>query len=235
MNNIKGGIIAAGRGQRFKKYGMNSAKALIPVAHKPLLNWTLARFIETGIENIIVIFNKDDCESCITYINENFSHIATEIICKNTVSSFESFYEILLRGNDDYLLLTTVDSIFEPDKLKNFLHSARNISGNPLVLGISDFIDDEKPLYVICDQKGRVISLGSEKSCYVTCGVYFLHPSLIRYKIQKNYSSLRMFLNDLVVQGVPTYGVFIGKSVDVDHPQDIHKAEEFIKTFLMDQ
>jgi choline kinase len=228
MKNIKGGIIAAGQGLRFKQGGVDVPKALISVDGKPLLGWSLSRFIETGIEKMIVIFNRDNCEPCTTYIHENFSDIALEIICKNTVSSFESFYEVLLRGKNEHLLITTVDSIFKPRQFTDFLRFAHEVPRNALVLGISGFIDDEKPLYVTLDNNRRIISLGRDKSEYVTSGVYFLHSSLIHNKKQKNYSSLRLFLKDMVEQGVPTYGFSLGKTIDVDHPHDLDKAEELV-------
>lgn len=228
MKNIKGSIIAAGKGLRFKQGGIDIPKAMISVAGKPLLDWSVARFIETDIEKMILIFNKDNCEICSTYILENFSDVALEIICKNTASSFESFYEVLLKGQNEYLLITTIDSIFKPRQFNYFLDFVQRLSDNALVLGISDFIDDEKPLYVDIDNNGRIISLGSEKSEYVTCGVYFLHSSLINDKKQKNYSSLRLFLKDLLDQGMPAYGFSLGKTIDVDHPHDLLKAEELL-------
>ena len=229
MKNIKGGIIAAGQGQRFKQQGVTGPKALISVFGKPLLRWSVSRFINVGIDKVAVILNKNDCQICTDYINNIMPSVNVDILCKNTLSSFESFYEILLTGQDEYFLITTVDSIFEPERFRTFLQKVREIPPQALALGISNFIEDEKPLYIDIDNQQRVLSLGQDKSPFVTCGVYFLHSSLVHHVAERNYSSLRMFLKDLVNQGVPTYGVPMGKSIDVDHPHDVYRAEEFLR------
>lgn len=231
MKKIKGGIIAAGLGSRFTKSNVTTFKAMIPINNTPLIGWVMNQFITAEIFEITAIFNTKNAFVCQNYVRNDFSKIKLQSICKDTASSFESFFRVLSSGKDEYLLITTVDSIYAPGKLKKFKDFCSQVPENAIVLGFSDYIEDEKPLYIEVDNKGKVISLGKNKTSYVTCGVYFLHSSLANNVHYQSFSALRKFLGSLVEKGVPTYGFFLGKSVDVDRPLDKESAEQWVKTF----
>ena len=72
MNKVKGGIIAAGHGTRFKDKGVHTHKALLHVGGKPLLAWAFSQFIEAGITDITIIFNEDNASQCKQFLHEKF-------------------------------------------------------------------------------------------------------------------------------------------------------------------
>ncbi|MDP3980648.1 MAG: sugar phosphate nucleotidyltransferase, partial [Chlamydiota bacterium] len=89
MKPISGGIIAAGSGSRLKANAINQPKALIPIAGKPLLEWTLNQFINADIKDITIIFNGQDAPICAEYLRNRYQELNIQIISKTTQSSFE--------------------------------------------------------------------------------------------------------------------------------------------------
>ena len=53
----------------------------------------------------------------------------------------------------------------------------------------------------------------------------FLRPLGLRL----NLNALRQFLGHLIDNGYPMRGIPVAKTVDVDYPEDIEKAEAFLK------
>ena len=46
---------------------------------------------------------------------------------------------------------------------------------------------------------------------------------------KKKLNALRRFLGHLVDEGYPIHGVPVPKTIDVDYPEDIEKAEAYLK------
>lgn len=230
MKKIKGGIIAAGLGERFQRKGIAVPKAMIEISGKPLIGYTMDHFLSAGITDVTVIFNTRGCAPCSEYVKRNYPDTHMEIICKDTRSSFESFCEVVSRAGDGHILVTTVDSIFQDTMMEAFIRFSNTVPDESIVLGMTDHVDDEKPLYIRVDEGGRVVSLGGENSQYVTCGVYFLHPRSLNRAGDSGYPSLRFFLKAAIDAGIPAFGFSMGKTFDVDLPEDIDKAQQWLTT-----
>ncbi len=226
MSRIKGGVIAAGHGTRFKDKGVETHKALLNVAGKPLLAWTLAQFVEAGVEDLTIIFNEYNAPDCMDYLRENFPELNIDIVVKTTASSFESFCEVSGRIGPHPRLITAIDSIYRRGKLREFLRAAEEYPPGAMALGVTSFIDDEKPLYVELGPDRSILSLGREKSGWVTSGAYWMPP--LALPSPEKFSALRHFLIDAIESGTPAYAFDMGKSVDVDRPADIQTAEAFL-------
>jgi len=231
MKRIAGGIIAAGVGSRLVNQNVLTPKAMIPIGGIPLIGRELIEFANVGIQTVTVIFNEQNAGVCSQYVKEAFPLLAINILCKNTASSFESFYEILAGTQGTHLLITTVDSIYQPGRLWAFIKHAGEIPDMSMALGVSDYIDDEKPLYISVDDKNRVTALGGNTGSRVTCGVYFLPAAFARYGTGASFSSLRVFLCHLLDLGIEAYGFPMGKVIDVDRQEDVQAAREWTETF----
>jgi NDP-sugar pyrophosphorylase family protein len=229
MSRIKGGIIAAGHGTRFKENGVETHKALLNVAGKPLLAWTLSQFIDVGVEDITIIFNEFNAPECTNYLRENYPNLHVKVIVKTTASSFESFCEVSRKIGSFPRLITAIDSIYQRGKLRELLQAAKTYPADAMVLGVTSFIDDEKPLYVEMGPDRSILALGDKKTACVTSGAYWMPP--LALPSAEKFSALRQFLIGVVESGAPAYGFDMGKSVDVDRPGDIKAAEEFLATF----
>jgi len=130
-------------------------------------------------------------------------------------------------------LITTVDGIYDPKELKNFVGFAKR-SPSEIVLGLTDFIDDEKPLRAQIDSKRRkLIALGPEAgdSQYVTAGLYWCSQKAVHYGFPEGREpqALREFLRALLKARVPMDSFLLGKVIDVDRPNDVIQAETYLQ------
>ncbi len=231
MNSLRAGLIAAGTGSRFRAAGYREPKPMIRVAGKPLIGWAVSQFKAAGLNSLVSIFNTGNCAACSDYLSASFPDIEADIACLDTASSFESFLNVLSRADGDHLLITTTDSIYRPGTLARLLEFAETLQNDEMILGVTDFIDDEKPLYAAMDDAGRIYSVGEKPTPCVTSGVYLMPPAAYRMGRTEKFPALRKFLAFLLQNGVECRGFDMGKSVDVDRPEDIAEAERFISTF----
>ncbi len=225
---IRAGLIAAGTGSRFRKAGIDTPKPMVEVGGRPLLGWALSQFRQAGIDRLTIIFNTANCSQCSRYMAASFPDMQADIECMDTESSFASFLNVLHRGAGHHMLITTTDSIYRPGALSDLLSFASTLPEQTMILGISAFIDDEKPLYAAVDQAGRITALHDTPERFVTTGVYLIPPEAYELGRGRNFPALRKFLGFLIENGVECRGFDMGKSVDVDRPGDIAEAERLI-------
>jgi len=101
-------------------------------------------------------------------------------------------------------------------------------------LSYTDFVDDEKPLYVRIGAEDSVVGLGegASGSPFATVGLYGMSPKVFSYENlarQMHMSRLRNFLGLLLESGLCIKGFRLSKAIDVDRPSDIVVAEEFLR------
>ena len=227
-DTIKGGLIAAGAGSRFRQAGMTTAKPMIRVAERPLLGWSMRQFESAGIRDVTVIFNTESGPQCSRYLRRSFQQMNFSITCRDTATSFESFLSVLSSAREGRMLITTVDAVYLPGKIAGLLDFAADLPAKAMVLGVTDYIDDEKPLYAALDEHRRITALGAAPCPLVTSGVYFLPCSAARLGENRQFAALRDFLGFLIDRGLPAYGFDMGTVIDVDRPRDLASAEDFI-------
>ncbi|MFW5662366.1 MAG: NDP-sugar synthase, partial [Bacteroidota bacterium] len=154
---------------------------------------------------------------------------------KSTASSMHSLFELrrFLEGRD--FCLTTVDTIFKEDEFNDFINYCKNNNGKA-VIAVTDYIDDEKPLYTRIDNDMNILSFDDEINghTYVTGGIYYL-PGTIFGLLEKLINSgemhLRNFQRSLISAGYEVKAWPFTKIVDVDHISDIKAAEEFVSAY----
>ncbi len=103
------------------------------------------------------------------------------------------------------------------------------------MMAVTDHIDDEKPLYVDVD-KSMIINgfLDKSEDCkYISGGIYGLTPKAIdtlEACLEAGQSRMRNFQRQLVLDKLNLKAFPFVKIVDVDHAEDIKKAEQFINS-----
>ncbi len=234
VRHMQGGIIAAGLGSRFRQAGISTPKPLIEIGGRPLISWTIHQFLEADIHDIHVIFRTAICEQCVSFLQANHPEIDFEFICKDTESSAESFLTLLRTWKENQtVLITTVDSIYQPKMLKRLRQSAEKGTEDTLYLGLTSHIEDEKPLYAKVTKDNTIIWLGDKGGEIVTSGAYLLPARIAHDKDPKGYKALRAVLKEFVSSpDITAFGVDLGKVLDVDRPEDIVSAERFIASFI---
>jgi NDP-sugar pyrophosphorylase family protein len=232
---MKAGIIAAGEGSRLKSEGLPMPKPLVPVEGIPLIERLLNSFVRCGIDEVVCIVNEYSLEVKRFVEGKNFG-IPVRFTVKTTPSSMHSLFELSPHLMQGKFLLSTVDSIFKEQELQEFLRYANDHPATDNTLAVTDFIDDENPLYVHVDNARRITAFGkkgdNDNTPWVTGGLYILSPKIFREKetvLRSGVERLRNFLAHLLKSGY-TFDAFpFSKIVDVDHVSDIRAAEEFVR------
>jgi NDP-sugar pyrophosphorylase family protein len=231
---MKAGIIAAGEGSRLKSEGINIPKPLIPVDGVPLIERLIGSFIRCGISEIVCIVNEYSLDVKKFVESKKFS-VPIRFVVKTTPSSMHSLFELSPHLMSGQFLLSTVDSIFNEEELSSLLTYAHSHQSADGILAVTNFVDDENPLYVQLDASNRIRSFGKSKSMeqspWVTGGLYVFSPSIFKEQhiIRNGVERLRYFLGHLIHEGYHLEGFQFSKIVDVDHVHDIAAAEEMLR------
>ena len=159
-------------------------------------------------------------------------------IVQTTPSSMHSFYELSKAMKSAPFVLTTVDTIFKEEEFNAFLHAFQQqlAEGEDGVMGVTDFIDDEKPLYVETDEAMNITAFldnNIEGTCkFISGGIYGLAPNAfqtLQKCMQRGESRMRNFQRGLIRDGRKLKAFRFSKIMDVDHADDIRKAEAFLR------
>ncbi len=192
----------------------------------PLIGHTLRNLETAGIKRVVIIFNEQETE-CAEWVRKNFPGLEFEILIKSTPSSFESFWHVGRLLGEGRHLLSTVDSFCLREETRKMVEKS---SPDGISLGLTAFVDDEKPLWVNFDEATGIISeIGCAQGKYATAGFYNVPGNIFSKRPEQEMSSLRTFLKWLVSQGMSAHGVVLSKVVDIDWPKDLEEAEKMIK------
>ncbi len=235
---MKVGILAAGEGSRLRAGGWHLPKPLLPVGGAPLIGHVLQALVPLDVEAIVCIINTQG-GAIADYAQRHYPALPLTFVQRDTASSFESFRVLCKHLHGSPFLVTTTDTIFAPTLLPTFLRAARRRTDIDMVLSLTTFVDDEKPLHVCLDDQRRIIQLGeaAHGSDYVTSGLYYCAPSISAAcaKLSPAHTdALRKFLAWLLQRGYWLEGYLAPKMVDVDRPQDIAVAERFLRKLAKD-
>jgi dTDP-glucose pyrophosphorylase len=144
-----------------------------------------------------------------------------------------SFYELRkLMGNGKFCL-TTVDTIFREDEFEQYIH-AWSQSEEDGLMAVTDYIDDEKPLYIATSNDLTITGFfDNEPQHFISGGIYGLNASsypIIDKCIAEGQSRMRNFQRQLIKDGLRLKAYPFSKILDVDHACDIEKAEAFLSS-----
>ncbi|MDD4004653.1 MAG: NDP-sugar synthase [Elusimicrobiaceae bacterium] len=230
------GIFAAGHGTRLQAAFPGIVKPMVPLINVPLIEWTVRILKTAGFEDFTILLNSAG-KPARAHLKQAFPDLNFVFLVKDTETSYESFRLVAqtLAQKTDHFLLSTVDSLYNPADLEKFIVSAQS-SFADAVLGVTDRVADTKPLWADIEDNGLISRLGPgcAQKKFVTSGIYFLTSALAEQMPEtRNYAALREYLADIAAQGKRISSFPIRQSVDVDTPDDIEFAEEFLyKQFL---
>ncbi|MCC6254626.1 MAG: NTP transferase domain-containing protein [Ignavibacteriaceae bacterium] len=230
-------IIAAGEGLRLKEEGIQVPKPLVQINGTPIIKRIIDITRNTGKSSITCIINEKS-EELETFLLKFSRTNPINLIVKSTPSSLHSLYQ-LNRFLSAPFLLTTADSVFLESEFKSFVNYGMNLKDADGVIAVTDFIDDEKPLYVNVDERNKINDFKDENDGYefVTGGLYLFKTDIqkeIDEAINSGVTRLRNFLRFLIQKDFRLYAYPFSKIIDVDHKSDIEKAEEFLNSNLSD-
>lgn len=232
---MKYAIIASGQGSRLSKEGIPQPKPLVPLGGEPMIGRLLHLFARCEAEEIIVVVNEEQPEVA-TFVHQQAALLRSplRLVEKTTPSSMHSFYEISTFLDNSPFCLTTVDTIFKEEDFRSYIHAFLHSEVDGL-MAVTDYIDDERPLYVGTASNGTITGFYDtpQQARYISGGIYCLRPqtlSTLRRCISEGQSRLRNFQRGLLADGWKLQAYPFSKILDVDHAADIAKAEEFLST-----
>ena len=236
---MKFAIIAAGDGSRLAQEGITEPKPLVKVRGERLIDRLIRIFMGNNATEIVVICNEQmsDVASHLKMIQDkglNGLPVPLRFVVKSTPSSMHSFYELRHFLRDEPFILTTVDTIFDESEFHDYVLSFQDkiAQGTDALMGVTDYIDDEKPLYVGVAKVMRIngyYDTPQADSRFISAGIYGLTaPSLniLEACIEKGESRMRNFQRALVADGLRIEAYPLTKVFDIDHIDDIRKADE---------
>jgi NDP-sugar pyrophosphorylase family protein len=235
---MRGGIIAAGHGERLARAGLGVPKALVPVAGRTLVEHTLDALGAAGVDRVACIVNEES-GAVETHCRQRVTGLPLVFVRRTTPSSMESLFTLAPHlhdpGSHEAFLVMTVDTIVAPAAVRDFVAAALARSDADGVLALSTFVDDEKPLRVARAADGRITAIGEEaaRSPTVTAGFYVFRPTIfaeVAAARAAGFTALRHFLAHLVARGYRLYGEPVPKCIDVDRPEDLAAAEAFVRS-----
>jgi NDP-sugar pyrophosphorylase family protein len=197
---------------------------MTPVDGRPLIGHALDRLRAAGVHQATIIINEgsDDCRH---WLSEHGRDLDLDLVVRTTPSSYASFEIVAARLAGATALITTVDAIMPAGAFQHFVSSAESFPDDAVVLGLTDHVDDENPLWAALDGEGRVLRLGGDQGCHVTAGLYWL-PADRGAEPTARFDRLRDYLKWLVDEGQPVYGVVLPLVFDIDRAHDVEAAEQ---------
>ena len=161
-SNLKGIILAAGKGTRLFPATLAASKPLLPLYDKPMIYYSLETLIRLGIKDILFIVSQDDLQTFKNIFGTgdqlglNFSYLVQPI--QRGISDAYLIAENFAKGSPSVLALS--DNIFIGTEYFNHAIQAlkkMNESGS-CVFGL-EVPDPEKFAVVEFDKEGKVVGV----------------------------------------------------------------------------
>ena len=230
---MKYAIIAAGEGSRLAKEGVKSPKPLIEIQGVPIIERLVKLFMRHGASSVSVIINEQQPQT-LALLQELQKSYPINLVVKDTPSSMHSMHALMphLQGNEKFCL-TTVDTLFREEEFARYIAEFQRSKCDGL-MAVTDYIDDEKPLYVETDERQRITAFcdnAGANSKYISGGIYGLTPkalTTLQKCMEQGISRMRNFQRMLVTDGLALQAWCFDKIIDIDHAEDIQKAERFL-------
>lgn len=229
---MKFGIIAAGEGSRLANEGICTPKPLIKLQGVPIIERLIRLFAKHEAHLISIVINSQQPETLkhLTMLKEQFP---IEIIVKDTPSSMHSMHALSNSLKGDKFCLTTVDTLFHETEFAAYIKAFERSEYDGL-MAVTDYIDDEKPLYIETDNTLEIKAFcdkATKKTKYISGGIYGLTPrslAILDNCMEQSIERMRNYQRRLVEEGMRLKAYPFSKIIDIDHAEDIIKAEEFL-------
>ena len=231
-------IIAAGEGSRLSSEGILSPKPLVEVNGEKLIDRLIRVFMMNEASEIVVICNEEmtSVSSHLAYLKQQ-GQVPLRFIVKSTPSSMHSMWELHQWLEGEPFVLTTVDTIFREQEFTAYVQAFTALVANGTadgLMGVTDYIDDEKPLYVETDDQLMVTGFydTSDEPAFISGGIYGLTPrslTTLAQCVDRGESRMRNFQRAMIRDGLRLKAWPFSKVLDIDHAADIQKAESFLQ------
>ena len=215
---MKYAIIAAGEGSRLQHEGIALPKPLVHICGEAMIDRLIRIFRQNGATEIVIIVNT---------LNPLTEQHIRQLKAKGKAD------DIRLVVKSGPFCLTTVDTIFNEQEFKDYIYYFNHCPYDGC-MAVTDFVDDEKPLYVATDKDLNITGFHdtNEGDQFISGGIYCLRPNALNTLnkcLEQGQSRMRNYQRALVADGLKLKAFTFAKILDVDHASDISKAEDFLQ------
>ncbi len=236
-------ILAAGYGKRLRPLTLSTPKALVPILHRPLLDWILARLEGQGIERFFI--NSHHLSDALqTFIQSSrFADRCTVIHEPEILDTGGGIKNMVKQAETDESVLVHNCDIFSTVNLREVFdqHQKQNNQATLVVMKrqSSRYLIFDSDLY-LC---GRGLPATESKNVWVRdCphprylafnGIQIIEPLLFRTYPKEKFSSIDLFLA-AAGKNQPIRGYLMkeGYYKDVGKPETLRMIEEDISKGL---
>ena len=227
---MKGILLAAGHGRRLANHLQGMPKFRLTLKGEPLLLHQARNFLRLGVRELAIVVRPEHAALANNILSKENAIPKFFLVHSQSETGFGSFQLGSKRLGATRYFLGMIDSVLVDKELGEFRTYCTGHHGD-FVVGCTDYIDDEKPTYVVLDDDGRVIDVGRQcgPSSYVTAG-YYLCPA--NFSIQSSFAadqgvnSLSDYLGFYTRHHGPGYPFVFHNMIDVDTIQDLRLAEK---------
>ena len=231
---MKYGILAAGEGSRLVHEGIAVPKPLVTLKGEAMIDRLIRIFHENNADEIVIITNNLTplVQQHIRELQLHDNQI--QLVVHTTPSSMHSFYELYPYLGTGKFCLTTVDTVFREAEFKDYIQAFGETEVDGL-MAVTDYVDDEKPLYVATDEDLRITGFYDAPQSdihYISGGIYCLTNrsfTTLERCVREGVSRMRNFQRELINDGLRLQAYRFSKILDVDHVDDIKNAEDFLQ------
>jgi NDP-sugar pyrophosphorylase family protein len=231
---MHGLILAGGEGSRLSADGVNVPKPLVRVAGEPLVIRLLALFASLGCETLTCMVREDLTDVFQLLERRDFGLPLVVRPCA-TPSSLHTLAEGLQAVPAGPVFCTMVDTVMlAADWHKVYAGSARGLAGGAdAMLVVTQFVDDESPVYVSTDDAGLVQAVSDIPLApvLVTGGVYGFSAAArvaAAEAVGQGVQRMRGFLKWLVARGNRVGTLAVSRIIDIDHLSDLRLANAWL-------
>lgn len=232
---MKAAILAAGEGKRLRNILGERPKPLLEVCGVPLIERIILSLIKRDIRNLVVIIRKDATQLK-EFLKKKERELAVKItvVQENTKSAMFSFFALEPFLKDEPFFLFTVDTIYKEQDLSLFVDFCRSNFDADMIIGVTQFILDEKPVFAQINEQHKVTGFGRkyvQSGKAVSAGMYYCSPRIYREKneaLKNNIKHSSDFFGWVVAKGYHVLGFPVSKVIDVDDENDLREAAKFL-------
>jgi CTP:molybdopterin cytidylyltransferase MocA len=231
---MHGLILAAGEGSRLAADGVASSKRMVEVCGRPQLPHLVETLERLRCETITCMVPESEATdlSHLPAIG-GADHVGVHG-CR-TSSSLHTLALGLGTMSPGMVFCTMVDTVMRDLDWIALAAAARALiaAGSDLVLAVTPYLDDERPLYVLHDYAGNVRDLSDEPSrpVSVTGGVYVLNDrarEAAREAVGRGVRRLRGFLRECARGSLDVRSVAVSRIIDLDRGRDLAAANAWL-------
>jgi NDP-sugar pyrophosphorylase family protein len=232
---MQAAILSAGLGTRISPHFNGLYKPMVPVAGMPMIEFQLRSIEYAGIDKVAILLRRE-YKSVGDYIVSLGLRVRLDVFFEDTCGGAYSLFALsdVLRRESDFFLFS-VDSIFAPNSLKEFVTSRAGKTTPEIVTWVTHKSDQDTNYVGVVMSDKRVVDFGKHiQHCdYIAegpfhCQISVLNRDLVREAGRKGIVGLSNYFSYLLSSGITLGGYMVDTVFDVDTPADAKRANSFL-------